>query len=138
MKEKIRKECYRRVRTILTTELNSANRIEAINMLVFPVATYSLNIVNWTPSDIKKMGTKFRKLMMCNRLHHPKAEIDRLYIPRNEGGRAMIQLELSLKATTIGMQKCLETTKGWILQLVHNHEHRKNNSQLRKKAPSLL
>ena len=38
MKETIRKECYRRVRAILKTELNSANRIEAINTLVIPVA----------------------------------------------------------------------------------------------------
>ena len=34
MKEKIRKECYQRVRAILKTEVNSANQIEAINTLV--------------------------------------------------------------------------------------------------------
>ena len=34
--------------------------------------------------------------MKRNRMHHPKADVDRLYIPRNEGGRGMIQLELSL------------------------------------------
>ena len=32
MKEKIRKECYWRVRAILKTKLNSANGIEAINI----------------------------------------------------------------------------------------------------------
>jgi len=66
MKEKIRKECYRRVRAILNAELNSANCIEAINTLAIPLVTYSFNIVNWTPSDIKKMDTKIRKLMTCN------------------------------------------------------------------------
>ena len=45
MKEKIRKECYRRVRAILKTELNSANRIEAINTLALPVVQYSLIIL---------------------------------------------------------------------------------------------
>ena len=129
MKEKIRKECYRRVRAILKTELNSANRIEAINTLAIPVVTYSFNIFNWTPSDIKKMDTKIRKLITCNRMHHPKADVDRLYIPRKEGGRGLIQLELSLKTTTIGMQKYLETAKDWMLKLVHNHEQRKNYIQ---------
>ena len=90
MKEKIRKECYNRVRAILKIELNSANRIEAINTLAIPVVTYSLSIVNWTPSDIKKMDTKIRKLMTCNRMHHPKADVGRLHIQRNEGGRGMI------------------------------------------------
>ena len=125
MKEKIRKECYRRVRAILKTELNSAHRIEAINTLAIPVLTYSSNIVNWRRSEIKKRDTKIRKLMTCNRKHHPKADVDRLYIPRNERGRGMIQLELSLETTTIGMQKYLKTTKDWMLQLVHNHEQRK-------------
>ena len=68
MKEKIRKECYRRVRAILKTELNSANRIEAINTLAIPVVTYSFNIINWTISDIKKIDVKIRKLMTCNRM----------------------------------------------------------------------
>ena len=28
-------------------------------------------------------------------MHHPKADVDRLYIPRQKGGRGLIQLELS-------------------------------------------
>ena len=47
MKEKIRKECIRRVRSIMKTELNSKNRITAINALAIPVVTYSFNVVNW-------------------------------------------------------------------------------------------
>ena len=50
IKEKIRKECCRTFRAIQKTELNSANRKEAINALAIPVVTYSFNIVNWTPS----------------------------------------------------------------------------------------
>ena len=122
MKEKIRKECYRRIRAILKTELNSANLIEAINTLAIPVVTYSFNIINWTLSDIKKIDVKIRKLMTCSRMHHPKADVDRLYIPRKEGGRGMIQLELSLKTTTIDLQKYLEASRDWILQLVNIHE----------------
>ena len=46
MKEKIRKECYRRVRLILQSELNSSNRVKAINSIAAPVVTYSLGITN--------------------------------------------------------------------------------------------
>ena len=45
MKEKIRKECYRRVRAILKTELNSANRIQAINAFAIPAVTYSFCMI---------------------------------------------------------------------------------------------
>ena len=137
MKEKIRKECYRRVRAILKTELNSANRIEAINTLAIPVVTYSFNIINWTLSDIKKIDVKIRKLMTCNRMHHPKADVDRLYIPRKAGGRGMIQLELSLKTTTIGLQKYLETSKDWMLQLVNIHEQGKKMHSIKKDTCTL-
>ena len=47
MKEKIRKECIRRVRSILKTELNSKNKLTAINTLAIPVVIYSFNVINW-------------------------------------------------------------------------------------------
>ena len=46
MKEKIRKECYRKVRAILKTELNSENCIEAINTLAISVLTYNFSVIN--------------------------------------------------------------------------------------------
>ena len=54
IKEKIRKECYRRVQAILTTELNSANHREPLNTLAIHVVTYSFNIINWTLPEIRK------------------------------------------------------------------------------------
>ena len=47
MREKIWKECFHRVRSILRSELNAHNRINAIKSLALPVVTYSLNIINW-------------------------------------------------------------------------------------------
>ena len=118
MNEKIRKECYRRVRTILKTELNSANRIQAINTLPIPVVTYSFNIINWDLSDIKKMDRKICKLLTCNRMHHPKPDVKRLYVSRREGGRWLMQSEMNFKTTTIGLHKYLSTTNDWMLELV--------------------
>ena len=61
MKEKIRKECYCRMRMVLKSELNSANKLEAINTSAVPVATYSFNIINWTLQELAKLDTKTRK-----------------------------------------------------------------------------
>ena len=47
MKEKIRKEYYRRVRMVLKSELNASSRITAINTLATPVVTYSFNSIKW-------------------------------------------------------------------------------------------
>ena len=79
MKTKVRKEYYKRIRKILQTELNSKNKMQAINSLAVPVVLYSYNIINWTLTELKKMDVKTRKLLTINRMHHPKADVERLY-----------------------------------------------------------
>ena len=101
LKEKIRKECYRRVRAVLKSELNAKNKLEGINTSAIPVASYSFNVVNCNLEEIKRIDRKIRKLMTLNRMHHPKADVSRMYIPRKEGGRGMINLEMTYKTTTI-------------------------------------
>ena len=63
MKEKIKKEYYRRIRIITKSELNAINRMEAINTLATPVVTYSFNIVDWKMEEIRKLDRKTRKLL---------------------------------------------------------------------------
>ena len=62
------------------------------------------------------------KLLTCNRMHHLEVDVDRVYIPRHEGGREMIQLELSCKTWTIGQHKYRTTLTDWMQQLVVAHD----------------
>ena len=55
MREKIRKECYRRVKAILHAELNAKNKLEAINTLAIPVVTYIVNVINRNLDEIRRM-----------------------------------------------------------------------------------
>jgi outer membrane protein assembly factor BamA len=96
LKEKIRKEYYRGMRMVLKNELNAANRFETINTLVIPVVTYSFNTINWKMSAIKRLDTKTRKMLPMEKMHHPKADVDRQYLPRAEGRRGIVQFELCL------------------------------------------
>ena len=49
--------------------------------------------------------------MTLNRMHHPKANVNRMYIPRKEGGRGMINLEMTYKTTTIGLNSCFRVIR---------------------------
>ena len=60
MKEKIRKECYKRVRGALLSELNAKNKLEAFKKLAIPFVTYSFNVVNWNLEEIKRTYKKVR------------------------------------------------------------------------------
>ena len=53
MREKLKKECFRSLRSILRSELNACNRIDAINSLALPVFTYSFTIITWSLTEIK-------------------------------------------------------------------------------------
>ena len=134
MKEKTRKEYYRRVRMILKTELNSKNKIQAINSLAIPVVQYSFNIINWNVSDLQRMDRKTRKLLTCNRMLHPKSDVDRLYLPRSKGGRGLLQVELAYRTATIGMNRYLECTDDWMMQAVLRHETSKSSHSIVKEA----
>ena len=138
MKEKMRREYYRRVRLILKSELNAINRIAAINSLAVPVITYSMNVINWQMNDIKKLDTKTRKLLTMYRMHHPKADVDRLYLPRSEGGRGLIQIELTYKITTAGLETYLRENKDSMMKLVLEHEKKKKLYSVTKEATKFL
>ena len=104
---------------VLKLQLNSANKLEAINTLAVPVVTYSFNIINWTLQELAKLDTKTRNFLTMYKMHHPKSDVDRLYLLRNEGGGGLIQLELSYKSTTIGLDK-YDT----LLHFVKDHDDR--------------
>lgn len=132
MKEKIQKEYYKRVRLVLKSELNASNRAEATYIMAVPVVTYSFNFTNWKLSEIKKLDTKTRKLLTMGKMHHPRSDIDRLYLPRARGRRGLTHVELSYKTTTIGLAAYLTSTNDSLIRLVQQHE------STRKKLYSII
>jgi hypothetical protein len=125
MKDKIRKEYYRRVRLVTRSELNSSNQIQAINSLAIPVVTYSFNILNWQLSELEKMDTKTRKILTLEKAHHPRSDVNRLYLSRAAGGRGLLQIVTSYKTSTIGLSEYLKRTDDSLLKPVYEHEKAK-------------
>ena len=57
-------------------------------------------------------------------MHHPKADIDRLYVKRKEGGRGLIQVEAAYKAEIINIAEYFNTNykEDQFVNIVKNHE----------------
>jgi hypothetical protein len=125
MKEKLRKEYFRRIRLILTSELNSANKFSAINGLCVPVIQYSFGIIDWNQAELKKLDTKSRKLLTMHSMHHPRADVDRIYMSRSDGGRGLINLESSHKVAIVGLNRYLELNADMYLRTAFQHEKSK-------------
>ena len=71
---------------MLKSELNARNKIAAINIPVVPVILYSYGVMigNWMRlQDLKRMT---RKQLCMNWMLAKKADVDRIYLPCQEGG----------------------------------------------------
>jgi len=85
-----------RLRLVLGTELSAKNKIQAIGSLTVPVLRYSFGIVNWHQGELKKTRPENKETTTIHGQHHPKSDVDRLYVPRKEGGRGWMLLEAAL------------------------------------------
>ena len=72
------------------------------------------------------------------KMHHPKSDIERLYLPRKIGGRRLIQLALTMKTATIGLDTYLRSSEDWLLKLVLKHEGTKASYSITKQAKDYL
>ena len=71
MKDKIKKEYYRRVRQLTSSKLNGGNTARAMNCQTVSLMRYSAGILKWTKYELKAMDRKARKIMTMNRMYHP-------------------------------------------------------------------
>jgi hypothetical protein len=111
MKDRLKQEYNSRVRMVLKSELNARNKITAVGALAVPVLRYSFGMINWRLEEIKQIYRKTIKMLTMYKMHHPKADIDRLYIKRTEGGRGLVQVEVAYKKKLILQNILTQSTK---------------------------
>ena len=73
IKVKIRKEYKRRIKLVLKSELNSRNKIAAINTLAVPVIFYSYGVIDWKLDEIQNLDIMTRKQLCMNQMLTKKA-----------------------------------------------------------------
>ena len=98
MKVKVRIEYKRRIKVVLKSELNARNKIAAINTLAVPIILYSYGVIDWKLDEIQDLDRMIRKQLCMNQMLAKKADVDRIYLPCQEGGRSLINLEKGIQS----------------------------------------
>ncbi|XP_068222045.1 uncharacterized protein [Palaemon carinicauda] len=111
MNDSIRKEYMQRLKAILKSKLNAGNMIKAINTCVVPVIRYSTVIIEWMKAELRSTDQKTRKHMTIYKALHPRANTDRLYITRKEGGRGLLSIEDCVNIESRALGQHLETSE---------------------------
>jgi len=114
----------------LGTELNAKNKIQAIGSLAVPVLRYSFEIVNWHQGEVQKLDRKTRKLLTIHGQHRPKADVDRLYVPRKQGGRGLMQLEAAHAVEITKLVGYVDRKEDLLIQVVKTHQHNTDSAVL--------
>ena len=137
MKKKTSQEYLKRVRQVLKSDLNAGNTVHAINVWAVSAFRYSAGILDWTKEELEEIDRKTRKLLTVYRMHHPKADTDRLYLPREVGGRGLTNIWQCVEEDKRSLVDYLTQSEEKLLQQVQK-EHlvgtQGNSAQFRKEV----
>ena len=116
MKLNVSKEYIRRIRKVLKSKLNGANLVYAVNTWTISLIRYSAVFVGWRKSELQAIDRKTRKLFTIYGALHPKSDVDRLYIPRKEGGRDLISIEDCFELVIRGLEVYVHGSEERLIQ----------------------
>ncbi|XP_044745135.1 uncharacterized protein LOC123306999 [Coccinella septempunctata] len=104
-KETFKSNLFGRVRKVLASKLNSKAMFTAINTWAVPSIAYSFGIIKWSKTDLKAIDTQIRVLLSKCGIHHPHASVNRLYLPRHQGGRGLQNIEMIHNKTVVELRE---------------------------------
>ena len=118
MREKVTKEYLSRLKKICKSELTPKNKITAINQLAIPVVTYGFGIIDWPQYEIDKLDVKTRKWLTLHKVIYRNQCLERIYIPRSEGGLGLIEIDHAHRASIVSLGQYLKSTEEENMKLV--------------------
>ena len=116
MKEKIRKEYFRRTR-----KLYNRNLIQEINTWVVPLVRYSGPFLKWTSQELQQMNKKTRKVMTMHKALHPRDDVHRLSVSRKEGRRGLVSIKDSVDVSMQRLEDYIQKRGGRLIPATKNN-----------------
>ena len=120
--ERLFKKIYlRRTGKQLETNLCSRNLIKGINTWSVPLVRYLGPLLKWTRDELRPMDQRTRKLMTMHKALHPRVDVDRLYVPRKEGGRVLASIEDSVDSLKPRLKDYIEKYERGLISVIRNN-----------------
>ena len=89
----VKSKCFITARLALKSQLNAGNVIQAINIWAVSTVKYPAGIIKWTKKELQQIDRKTTKLIIIYRGIRSKSYVDRLYMPRSDGGRGLVSVK---------------------------------------------
>ena len=85
----------------MVCELNDKKLMNTMNTRVLPITTYSMNVIKYTKEEINALEMIIKNCLRENKMHSPQGSDERLYLPRNLGGRGLKSVKDAYEETKI-------------------------------------
>ena len=78
--------------------------------------------VSWRKSKLEAIDRKTRKFFTMYGALHPKSDVDRLFIPRKEGGRGLISIQDCVELAIRGLEEYVHGSEEILIQTARGDE----------------
>ena len=79
---------------------------------------YSAAFMARKKEEISEIDRRTRKLLTLRKAHHPKDNVQRLYIKRKEGGRGLISIEECVEDAIAGLHHYIQNNQEIIREII--------------------
>ena len=101
----------------MKSKLNHGSLVHGVNTWAASLLRYSAAFVSWRKSELQAIYRKTRKLFTMDGTLHPKSDVDRLCIPRKEGGRGLISIEDCVELAIRGLEVYVHGSEERLIQV---------------------
>ena len=124
IKERVMKEYLTRVKKIRQSELSSFNKVIVHNTFAIPVLMSTVGITDWTIEEIKEIDVRTRKQLTTTGNFHPNGDVDKLYLPRSQGGQGlkMVARMFESRVVAVAQYLMINSNRSNITKFVYEQE----------------
>ena len=126
-KERVTKEYFKRIRNIWSSELSAYHKYIAHNTFAVPVIIPTFGLLDWTLQELRDIDIKTRKLLCITGNFNINGDVDRLYIPRKDGGRGLKSIITAFETRIISLAQHLQHQRENNPYLENVHQHERDN-----------
>ncbi|EQB61019.1 hypothetical protein NAPIS_ORF01411 [Vairimorpha apis BRL 01] len=91
--------------------------MKSINEHAISLINYYIGIVDITPQDCQEIDKEIKKVLMINSIHKQPSNTERLYLPREELGRGLQNIEHRYESILLQLYDTLSHSTGFSLRI---------------------
>ncbi|KAI5645288.1 hypothetical protein NE865_02836 [Phthorimaea operculella] len=134
VRQNLQKEYFHRLKAITNSHLHSRHLFKAINSYAVPVLLYTFGVIHFKLTDLKQIDVRTRKILNMSKAQQQKADIERLYLPIEKGGRGLTNIETLYKTQIIKYKQYLEAGNDYIIKSITKHDKNRDKYSINKEA----